>query len=176
MSHLTGLSKGLEGFVYGTLLQVGNTEALNTGIPVLTMSPNFSLIAQPLDLISGNLPASLQGACILGWGVEIISFIAIVGLERAWIVARRSHPIMGKIFLVLTIGVLAWNVYSDYSKGPSLIPSASYFIGHGAYCLLLVFFVVFCGVIGIAFLTDGRIRQSRPAYREQPREVATVKD
>lgn len=140
-------------FAVVLVAQVQTTEAfiLHTGA-VSVFHPDWSIVLQIPELITGQLSSSEAAAAIVGWGVELLYMGFIVGYEILKdSVHVASGPTMAKIFRSLGWVIIAFCGYTDYLYGTL----GSGVGGHITFAAVSSAIVAYFGTIGWSLIQHG---------------------
>jgi hypothetical protein len=146
------LGVGCECFwVIASLLQIQTSEAFIARGSTVNFAPNWNILWQPFDLMSGKLSATMAKATMWGWGNELIFLVCVIGYELAHDAVTAANRKLAFWFRNGAIAVVIFDGYTDFSYG-SL---ASGFWGQVAFALITSFIVLFFGVIGLRLIEAG---------------------
>lgn len=137
-----------------TLIQIQTNEALFLHEPAMLLKPRWQTFIQPYDLVMGNLDNDLAKAVIWSWVSELIYLICIVGYEDAHHAVSSTWKKLAPIFMIVSLLIIGFNIYTDYMYGPSG------FWTQAGFAIAMSTAVVFFGIIGAHFIqvAIGRVR------------------
>src|ERR1051326_4753697 len=78
-------------WLLASILQIQTSEAFMLHGPVVSLIPDWNVLQQPVDLVSGHLSPALVKAVMWGWGIELIYLVCVVGYEVAHESVRASN-------------------------------------------------------------------------------------
>lgn len=137
-------------FVVGGMAQIQTNEAfITSGGLVNVFHPNWSILWQPVALVTGGMGATSAQAAIFGWGIELIYLGCIIGWEHLHDAVSRSGQALARIFLVCVIIIVLFNFYTDYQYGTLGT------WGHWGFAVVASFIVGFFGTIGMHLVKLG---------------------
>jgi hypothetical protein len=70
-------------FTVGSVLHIQTSEAFFLMGQTVRLSPNWSVLAQPWQLMNGQLDPKMAETTMWGWGIELVFLICVVGFEIA---------------------------------------------------------------------------------------------
>jgi hypothetical protein len=136
-------------FVVGLITQITTNEAFITASgQVNIFKPNWQILLQIPNLVTGNASPSDAMATIFGWGIELIYLGFIVGYELMHESVYQTGQFMGGLFRTASWGIVLFNGWTDYNYGTL----GSGIGGHLAFALMMSFVVGFFGTVGLFFI------------------------
>jgi hypothetical protein len=137
-------------FLLALMLQIQTSEAfILNGSPV-ALAANWGVIAQPIDLLQGQLPIDMAKAVMWGWGIELVYLVCVVGEVSV-------HGRLGGWFKTGAFILVVFNCWTDFNYG-SL---ASGIWGQVAFAAITSFIVAFFGMLGLNLIWGGITDLSR---------------
>lgn len=139
------------GFVYGSIISITTSEAFYLQGATANLTPNWSILAQPVWLMQGHLTSLMVGAVLWGWGVELTFLICVAGYEVAHEGVRRNSQKMAYLFMTGMVGIIVFDGWSDFQYGN---------VAHGiwgqvAFAAIKAFTVLFFGTVGLHLIQTG---------------------
>src|SRR6266568_924822 len=98
-------------------LQIQTTEVWINGGGVASITPNYSIFTQPLDMLNGKISGNALIDVLVGWGIELTFIMCLIGFEHAHAGVRRGNSKLADVFVVGCIIVAAMNWLADYNYG-----------------------------------------------------------
>jgi hypothetical protein len=127
-------------FVIALLLQVQTSEAFILNGPTVGISPDWTIVQQPLVMfggLHGPNASNLVKAAMWGWGIEVVYLVCVIGEVAV-------HKYQGW-FKTGAFVLVCFNFWTDFNYGS--LPSG--LGGQLAFAAITSFIVAFFGVIGI---------------------------
>ncbi|HEY4385923.1 MAG TPA: hypothetical protein VGN34_15810 [Ktedonobacteraceae bacterium] len=152
------LGVGCEAFwTLASLLQIQTSEAFILKGDMVSFSPNWNILMQPIDLLQGKLSASMAKATMWGWGNELVFLICIIGYEMAHDAVTASNRRLAFWLRNGMIAIVVFDGYTDFSYGTL----ASGIWGQIAFALITSFIVMFFGIVGLRLIEAGLAEWNR---------------
>jgi len=137
----------------GSLLQIQTTEAWLQGGPAIQgINPNWSILQQPISLLTGTTPVDVGISWWEAWIIEVITILVGIGFEAALHGVFRANKKLGELFGSITLILIAINGLADFQFGSIL---SSTFWGHFAFSVINGVVVFYFGIIGISLIEHG---------------------
>lgn len=144
---------GLLVWVIISMAQLKTDEApYSGGERLASLSPDWSLLWQLPNLISGHLAQAAQAGAIAGWVVFTFYLLCCFG-HAAAVEFLKHWPVLAKGFFWAIIGVGGWEVYTDIRYGMPI--GSSDIWGIAVFTLISIGGGLFLGVICIGMLVHG---------------------
>ena len=70
-------------WLFASLLEIQASEAFLLHGATVSFVPDWAILKQPADLVTGHLSTDMAKATLWGWGIELIYLVCIVGYEIA---------------------------------------------------------------------------------------------
>jgi hypothetical protein len=126
-------------FLLALMLQVQTSEAFILQGNVVSFGANWGILAQPVELMQGQLPVAMAEAVMWGWGIELVYLVVVIGE-----VAMHNTRLIGW-FRTGALVLVGFDFWTDFQYG-SL---ASGVWGQVAFAGVTAFIVAFFGVVGL---------------------------
>lgn len=147
---------GLAGFAFSLLILVTQIQTSQAfilhGGQVELFKPNWGILWQPVDLMTGQLTTDEAIAVVTSWVAELIYLMSVVGGTVVLITLRSAGRVWGSIFGFLVLVIIIYNSVSDFRYGGTL-GSGNW--GHFAFMLLMFFGTGFLWVLSSNFIIGG---------------------
>lgn len=135
-----------------TILQIETNEAFLNGGGPISLMPDWSVLAQPVQYLRGNLPPATVKAVIISWVVEMVNIVFSVGYEVACESVFKSNRAAIDWWRNAAKIILVFNAYTDYGFAPN---QGGGFWEQVAFSIAVAVVVYFFGVIGVRFIEHG---------------------
>lgn len=102
-----------------TLLQIQTTEAFiaGQGVPT-TFQPNWSIVTQLPDMFQGQMSLVTVKSIIVGWGIELLTFVFFIAYEVCHEVIRITNKYIARAFLACLVVIFIIDFVTDMNYGP----------------------------------------------------------
>ena len=139
------------GCVIISIISITTSEAFYLQGATIGLSPNWTILWQPILLMQGRLAPLMVGAVMWGWGVELTFLICVVGFECAHEGVMHVSRKLGPVFLTGMFAVILFDGWSDFQYGNV----AHGFWGQVAFAGIKAFGLLFFGNVGLHFIETG---------------------
>ncbi len=129
-------------------LQIQTTEVWINGGGVASITPNYSIFTQPLDMLNGKISGNALIDVLVGWGIELTFIMCLIGFEHAHAGVRRGNSKLADVFVVGCIIVAAMNWLADYNYAAV----RSGILGHVVFACIMSFVVAFFPLAGLKLI------------------------
>lgn len=137
-------------WVLGTVMQIQTSEAYFMHADKVAMSPDLAIIMQPVQFVSGTLPATQLESFLWGWGIELALLICVVGYEMAHESLSSSHRNFARFLQTGACALIFFDFWSDVNYN-----TLATFWQQVGFACVLTFIVVVFGVVAERFIRHG---------------------
>lgn len=118
----------------------------------INFKPNWDILMQIPQLITGKgLDTAHAQAAFLGWGVEMVTLVIIIGFDIAAESIAHANKDLVDIFKTGMVIIAIFNLITNLQFGTL----GNGFFGHLAFALVLSFVSWFFGLVGFRFIEHG---------------------
>jgi len=111
-----------------SIVQIQTSEYLALGDSIRIATVAWSILLQPLLLISGQAPIQYATAWMYGWIVEVVTLVFSLALTVAVVKISSVNPRLGKGFVVGGAILIVLNSWADFSASPGSNPLVQFLI------------------------------------------------
>ena len=135
-------------WLFASLLEIQASEAFLLHGTTVSFVPDWAILKQPADLVTGHLSTDMAKATLWGWGIELIYLVCIVGYEIAHEGIHNANKHLTGWFRTGMLVLISFDAYTNFQYGNL----ASGFWGQVGFALVTAFIVAFFGIIGLRLI------------------------
>lgn len=106
----------------GTVVQIQTSELLALGNQTRVAGVAWSVLMQPLLLVSGQAPSTMATSWLYGWIVETVTLVFALALATAIHKIGSVNPFLARAFVGVGAMLILLNSWADYSASPGANP------------------------------------------------------
>jgi len=101
-----------------TVVQVQTSEFLALGSTARVAGVSWSVLSQPILLITGRAPMAYATSWLYAWIVELVTLVFSMALSAAVAKIASVNPHVAKYFVLGGAALILLNGWADYSSSP----------------------------------------------------------